>query len=384
MTTAFTSSLSIFAISMLFAATLTIARREYALESHVRVWAISFGLLAASHAFRLPVLDAPASGGVAAYMARAAFISSAVSLAYGFRARIRRRSRGIVGAGAVALTLLLSCWAHGGPIALLSARVLTAATTTAMTVMIFRALRGVGVTALVMKSVAMCYGIYMTLITFAAFSVWVDGGITESVFAALIRVGMPVATVTTGILVLIVLVSDLASALREQALLDPLTQLLNRRGLNERLRNVASSGRHVMIATDLDSFKAINDRHGHATGDRVLVAFAEHLRETASDFHIARVGGEEFLLVATGISLDEAQRRAEAICRGVSHSVGRAAGLLNVTASFGIAEGFPDENVESVTEKVDVALYEAKGAGRDRVVVFDPSWASRRSALPGA
>jgi|GEM_PF-2983486 len=382
MSTAYTTSASAFVISLLFATTLVVVRREYRLSGHVVMWAISFVLLAASHACRLTVLEAPASGAAAAYLARIAMINSAVLLACGFLSRIGRRVHGTIGIGVVAVLVLVGCWLHQSGPALALGRFLTAVTVIAMIVIIFRSMRGKGGTTFIVRAVAILYGIYMLLLAMSAWFVWLDGGITDAVFTGLTLVGMPVVTVCTGVLVLLVLVSDLAAALHGQTLLDPMTKVLNRRGLEERMHamKAAPASSIAIVAVDLDKFKAINDQLGHAGGDRVLVAFADHLKDTAGDFQIARVGGEEFLLFASHMSVDDAAGRAEAICRGVTLSVMRAHGITGVTASFGVAAGTCAEPWQDVAERADQALYRAKRDGRNRVEIFSDADDVRKRA----
>jgi diguanylate cyclase (GGDEF)-like protein len=158
-----------------------------------------------------------------------------------------------------------------------------------------------------------------------------------------------------------------ADAHRREALTDPLTGLLNRRALFETLEDgFPPAG--VAVLFDIDEFKAINDTHGHATGDRVIALFAEAVRQdlpaTAS---VARIGGEEFALVLRNTTLDQAVRHAEAVrARFIAHV--RAVTGLACTVSAGIAAG-DSASVDRVLAEADRALYEAKRQGRNRVVV---------------
>jgi diguanylate cyclase (GGDEF)-like protein len=158
-----------------------------------------------------------------------------------------------------------------------------------------------------------------------------------------------------------------ADAHRREALTDPLTGLLNRRALFETLEDgFPPAG--VAVLFDIDEFKAINDTHGHATGDRVIALFAEAVRQdlpaTAS---VARIGGEEFALVLRDTTMDQAMRHAEAVrARFIAHV--RAVTGLACTVSAGIAAG-DSASVDRVLAEADRALYEAKRQGRNRVVV---------------
>jgi diguanylate cyclase (GGDEF)-like protein len=164
--------------------------------------------------------------------------------------------------------------------------------------------------------------------------------------------------------------------LAQQAVTDDLTQLANRRRFEDALAFEVSrvqrfGGSLALLVADLDDFKAVNDRFGHQLGDEVLRLFADVIRETVRVVDLpARPGGEEFAVILPGTELDEACVLAERIRsaladRRVVTPEGRS---LAVTASFGVA-GFAE--MLSATELVgaaDAALYEAKAAGKNRVV----------------
>ena len=125
-----------------------------------------------------------------------------------------------------------------------------------------------------------------------------------------------------------------------------------------------------LIMIDLDSFKAINDDHGHDVGDQVLVMVARHLAESVREEDVVyRFGGEEFVIVLPGASLDVARERAEALCRSIrSGKVETQKSVLRVTMSAGVAT-YPvhGETQEQLIMRADKALYLAKQAGRNRV-----------------
>jgi len=181
--------------------------------------------------------------------------------------------------------------------------------------------------------------------------------------------------------------------LHEQAISDPLTGLYNRRYLSEFLpRELARSRRSAaplaVMLIDLDHFKRVNDSFGHEAGDIVLKAIAALLKGKVRGSDIAcRYGGEEFALILPDTGLDAALRRAEdirlAIARLALGHAGTPLGKITtsflghagtplgkITTSLGIAL-FPDhgEDTDALLRTADVALYAAKGAGRDRVVV---------------
>jgi diguanylate cyclase (GGDEF)-like protein len=177
--------------------------------------------------------------------------------------------------------------------------------------------------------------------------------------------------------------------LHEQAITDSLTGLVNRRYLREYLpRELMRAKRKdvplAVVMVDLDYFKRVNDTYGHEAGDLVLRELGALLRRQIRASDIAcRFGGEEFALVLPEIPVEDALQRAEAIRAAVKgldlHFAGQPIGRLS--ASFGIA-AFPQhaQDADSLLRFADEALYQAKGAGRDRVVV---SGDAAQSAPPG-
>lgn len=161
--------------------------------------------------------------------------------------------------------------------------------------------------------------------------------------------------------------------LRDQARRDALTGLPNRLAANERLRDEfvrmrRSRKGYAVLVADIDHFKRINDSHGHPAGDAVLRHVAAVLKAALreSDF-VARFGGEEFLLLLPATSVDDACRVGEKIRRAVEASPTAAVGV--VTMSIGLAMAQPDhEDEDAAVRLADAMLYEAKRAGRNRLV----------------
>jgi two-component system cell cycle response regulator len=155
---------------------------------------------------------------------------------------------------------------------------------------------------------------------------------------------------------------------------DSLTGLPNRRRLDEILAAAGQSPvmRHPLSVglIDIDHFKQVNDREGHAIGDAVLRTVALRLLSVVRDNgHLGRWGGEEFLCVIPGIEADAALRLAEAMRAAVCIEpvpVTESSGLL-ITVSIGVATGVGVDAQRLVVD-ADTALYEAKGTGRNRVV----------------
>ena len=168
------------------------------------------------------------------------------------------------------------------------------------------------------------------------------------------------------------------ATIRTLATVDDLTALANRRYMNEVLaqeqRRMASDGaaESTCIALlDIDFFKRVNDRHGHAGGDAVLRAFAgaasAELR--AADV-LARWGGEEFLLMLPATALRDAQQVLARMAQQVAGmTVPAFATLAPVSFSAGVAARRPGEDFTATINRADKALYQAKAAGRNRIVV---------------
>jgi diguanylate cyclase (GGDEF)-like protein len=168
---------------------------------------------------------------------------------------------------------------------------------------------------------------------------------------------------------------------------DELTGLFNRRHLDEELtrRNTVSLRHHEPICVlllDLDHFKHINDTYGHPAGDLVLQAFADRIRLGLRAGDIAgRWGGEEFLVILPRTDLSGALDVAERIRAGTAASLVTVSGQdISVRVSGGCALG-PAESVQALVHHADQCLYQAKGAGRNRIVAAAvPQVANDRSA----
>ena len=176
----------------------------------------------------------------------------------------------------------------------------------------------------------------------------------------------------------------LQTILERRSTLDPLTQVLNRRGFTEVYAKEHALMRReqtvmTMLSIDLDYFKAINDCYGHSTGDRVLADVASVIAKAlrASD-HVARFGGEEFIVLLPATGLERAHHVAERIqtvlraprSETESEQSAAAAALPPYTVSIGIAcQASPDEDLDNILLRADRALYCAKERGRDRIEI---------------
>jgi diguanylate cyclase (GGDEF)-like protein len=163
------------------------------------------------------------------------------------------------------------------------------------------------------------------------------------------------------------------------ATIDSLTGLVNRRAFFERTdsaRLLASRLRSpiALMMIDIDHFKRLNDRFGHATGDEALCLFAATAQQTLRDHDImGRLGGEEFALVLPATDIEGALQAAERLRDAVSAAVMPTSGnQYTMTVSIGVVVIDPNEHINSALARADHALYAAKSGGRDRVVVGEP------------
>jgi len=171
----------------------------------------------------------------------------------------------------------------------------------------------------------------------------------------------------------------LRDELRRAAMIDPLTSLLNRRGFHELAgREIARARRDrvplSLVMFDLDHFKAVNDAHGHAMGDRVLVAIARIIRENLRAVDIAvRWGGEELLALLPGTDLAGAKLTAERI--RVSVAACADVGLPSFTTSAGVAEWRADETIDATVARADERRIRPRrrGATRFARALSDPA-----------
>lgn len=154
---------------------------------------------------------------------------------------------------------------------------------------------------------------------------------------------------------------------------DALTGQGNRRALDELLKHQValhgSSGKSLSILMlDVDFFKTINDRFGHMTGDDVLRAFSQRVREHLRPGDAcARFGGEEFVVVLPGTTLEEAREVAERLRLGVAQSPLLLTPTVQVTVSIGVATLAPNQTVGDLLATADASVYAAKNAGRNQV-----------------
>jgi diguanylate cyclase (GGDEF)-like protein len=173
---------------------------------------------------------------------------------------------------------------------------------------------------------------------------------------------------------------QLRHRLRDLAEHDPLTGLLNRRGMEKRLQELSGFlRRHDVVVTlallDIDHFKQVNDAHGHDAGDAVLQELSRTFRRVfRSADYLSRWGGDEFLLALTRTGVSE----ASVVLERLKTEIGAMGGLPvpAVTLSMGAAEWQPGIDLATALKQADLALYAAKGRGRDKLIASVPARSS--------
>ncbi|RPH44095.1 MAG: GGDEF domain-containing protein [Burkholderiales bacterium] len=209
-------------------------------------------------------------------------------------------------------------------------------------------------------------------------------GMVEGPLLMLLPAVFALAPMAYAMILLGLVNSRLSTELWRLATVDTLTGLRTRRSfIDEARRELAAQGRPVLLMLDLDRFKQINDRHGHASGDRVLARFARLLREASPEAAvIGRYGGEEFCLLLPDTSPEGGHAHAQRLCeavRRIDHGLSAP-----VTVSIGLACGSDGGTLEELLLAADRRLYRAKATGRDRVVATDGPLSPDTEPMPEA
>lgn len=340
--------------------------------------AIGYGVLTLAFALDIPQIPnlnvLKALVGDSLYIAGTAFLTVAVAHRYGRRAHGRALALFCLGAlGLVAWLLLgpLGVWGE-----LLASHVACGAILLYAATRVDARVRCQGIDAVlfaIMAGSALTMGllaasIAATPVADLTFESWRS---SDAAFA--LQLASTLLGSAFAVTLLLAEGMDLVARLSREAASDPLTGLLNRRGLEEAALSadrLLGATRDAVLVLDIDRFKSVNDRFGHAAGDGVLVGLSEIVRYSLTERMVAaRLGGEEFAVLLFGASLDDAARLAERLRRTVEATLwpepltGRT-----LTASFGVVAVEPGETLADALHRADQHLYLAKAAGRNRVV----------------
>jgi diguanylate cyclase (GGDEF)-like protein len=184
--------------------------------------------------------------------------------------------------------------------------------------------------------------------------------------------------VAMALVLMAMLVGDMLREAANRSMTDPLSGLLNRRGLEVALHRELQEAQTrntplALILADLDHFKDVNDRFGHVAGDNAIVSYAQCLRDVVGEGHlVARMGGEEFAVLLRGANLKTARLVTEGFRVGFpALSVPGIPEEHRLSASYGVAVLEENEDWATLVRRADRALYDAKATGRDKVVVAD-------------
>ncbi|WP_026060491.1 GGDEF domain-containing protein [Pseudaminobacter salicylatoxidans] len=220
----------------------------------------------------------------------------------------------------------------------------------------------------------MVVGLHFFPRTILTMSMFTDGDLTAfgaTTFWTWVQIALSLFGAATALGLIAITAVDVVTALRGERDSDPLTGLLNRRGLELRNRDQRKAqDRSVssIVACDIDNFKIINDTYGHAVGDEVLEGFSRIIRNLSrADDIVARIGGEEFVVVLKGTPPMRAYQFAERLRQDIQRAV--FPGLPQqhtVTCSFGVVEFRVGADLWATVERADEYLYAAKKAGRNR------------------
>lgn len=221
------------------------------------------------------------------------------------------------------------------------------------------------------------------------------GGLTptDTAFNRALMLGLVASCLLFVMLLAYLVLMRLVHRLRYLSSHDPLTSLLNRRALEERLVRELKIFRRsqrpfAILLLDVDHFKRINDTWGHKTGDRALTQLARAMQATVREVdEVGRFGGEEFCVLVRGANADGAREAAERL-RAAAALLKPSPQAGEMTVSIGVmavdAPQWGQLNISQLLDRADRALYRAKRSGRNRVEMFSPDWPQDAPAVNGA
>lgn len=220
------------------------------------------------------------------------------------------------------------------------------------------------------------FGLLELALTTISLGIGPDSEGTFATYRDLLTIGLPAAYSALGISAVFVLANDLHRQLRSLVMRDAATGSLNRRGIEQAagaaIANARRNGRALsVIVGDIDGFKRINDRFGHAAGDVALAHFADTIQASVrEDDVLGRLGGDEFCLLLIETDPADALATVERIRQEVAASHVPGMPELTLTASFGIAGlAAGDTFFSEILNRADRGLHDAKNAGRNRAVL---------------
>jgi diguanylate cyclase (GGDEF)-like protein len=366
-------------IGLMLAAILAIVWRTYERPRHALTWSVAFAIAAVGRllnaAFRIAQFhDALLYDIVAAV---GCLFSALVAVGFVQRARPTASSRRLIACAVAAVVLLTfansflpyreihdGIWLSFGGVMLLISAAHVTNPVHAGTLPERAAVRLLALFAVI--------DFIMAAIGFGA---WRYGSAASAeIYRTVLVLFYPPVFVGVGLVTVFLVAADLAERMRALAVSDLLTGIPNRRGFEETaeraIRNAQRQGQPLtLVVSDIDRFKAINDRHGHVAGDRAIQHFARRLEKIVrrGDL-IGRIGGEEFALVLVNTDSIDAMEVVERIRSDVAAVPVEGPDPILMTASFGVTNLRPDDvALANLFARADRALYRSKIEGRDRV-----------------
>lgn len=368
---------SLIATSLLLCIALAVAWRRFGQEAHAAFWSLAYGLSAANWTANLLKIWLLPAGSSLTLMSAVCSVGSFALIALGFRRRAGLPLR--LDAMMVAATITILCvgfamWEAASSGVQRSAVLLFCAAMMVVSAMSLRksdhdGRRATGGAAFWMLALFAAYATGLGLL--ALFG----GNAGDDLYRLLFLTGVPTGLFGVGLFAMFLLAADLAEGMRQIAASDPLTGILNRRGFEEAamplLMRCTEDGRPLaVVIADIDRFKTVNDRFGHAVGDLVLQRFAAHMSAMLRPGDLfGRLGGEEFVLLLPDTDGNEAVAVMETARGGLAPAVHDLLSIGSVTASFGIASLWRGETLREMIQRADEALYRSKMDGRDRITL---------------
>lgn len=374
------------ATSLLLSIALAVAWRTFGREAHAALWSLAYGLSAANWAANLlKVWLLPADSGLTLISAICS-IGSFALIALGFRRRagLALRWDAILAAASVTILFVGTAILRSNEAGF--TRALVVLFCAAMLVVSAMSLRAGGRQGRLATGGAafwmlVAFAVYTTAL--GVLALCTPGGSavpTEDPIFRLYRLmmlmGVPTGLFGVGLFAMFLLAADLAEGMRRLASSDPLTGILNRRGFEQAtaplLAQAQRKGRPLaLVIADIDRFKTVNDRFGHAIGDLALQRFAGHVNGVIRGCDLfGRLGGEEFVIVLPDTGDRAAIDAMERVRAGFAAAVPELGPDYRITASFGVAVlAGRHDTLADIMQRADEALYASKMMGRDRITL---------------
>lgn len=370
----------LFFTSTIMCLTMTLAWQHFGRERYVLFWAMSYGVSVLQWVFNTLgfVMKSPPL----MFLAACCILVSSSLLPIGARQRARQSIRWgqfLLGGGLA----MVGCAIAYSPVGTRAMQGWVASAYTAF--MIIAAAAAIWPRGRAFKAPERAYfGVLVLFALFQAVLVSValtlrdgqgDGGL--SLYRAVLAIGLPAVYVAAGVTAIVLIAGDLSAQLRTLVSFDQLTGLLNRRGIEEAgARAVAHALRHdrrlAAVICDMDRFKAVNDSHGHMTGDAALRAFSRVLLGAIRKEDIAaRLGGDEFCVLLVDATENDAADVMERVRTGLGQLAIDRMLSGSISASFGVtALHAGDTGLDDLIHRADRALYSSKQQGRNQVTVW--------------